>query len=44
MLLAFLSALTLDRSLCTANVSYLVVLRVLEQIGFPLDYNTYYNI
>ncbi|ERF71028.1 hypothetical protein EPUS_03308 [Endocarpon pusillum Z07020] len=41
---AFLPALTLGRSLRTANISYSVALRVLEQVGFPLDRNTYYNI
>jgi hypothetical protein len=41
---SFQPALKLDKSLRIANLSYSVALRVLEQVGFPLDRNTYYNI
>jgi hypothetical protein len=41
---AFLPAFELGKSLRTAHISYSVALRVLKQIGFPLDCNTYYNI
>ncbi len=44
MLPGFLPAVELGRSLRTANISYSVALRVLEQVGFPLDRNIYYNI
>jgi hypothetical protein len=40
----FLPALKLGMSLRTANISYSIALRVLEQISFPLNRNTYYNI
>lgn len=40
---SFLPALELGRSLRSANITYSAALRVLEQIGFPLDRNTYYN-
>jgi hypothetical protein len=40
----FLSTLELGTSLYTAYISYSVALRVLKQVGFPLDRNTYYNI
>lgn len=43
-LIGFLSAIELDKSLQTANISYSVALRMLKQIGFPLDHSTYYNI
>jgi hypothetical protein len=43
-LLSFLSALKLDKSLRLANITYSIALRVLEQVDFPLDYHTYYNI
>ena len=43
-LLDYLSTIELDKSLRTTNISYSAVLRVLEQTGFPLDCNTYYNI
>jgi hypothetical protein len=41
---SFLPALELGKSLRTANISYSAALRVLEQVGFPLDRSTYYNI
>jgi MULE transposase domain len=41
---SFLPALELDKSLRSANITYSVALRVLEQVGFPLDRSTYYNI
>ena len=41
---SFLPALELGKSLRSANITYSVALRVLEQVGFPLDRNTYYNI
>jgi hypothetical protein len=41
---AFLPAIELGRSLRTANISYSIALRVLEQVGFPLDRSSYYNI
>jgi hypothetical protein len=40
----FLPALELGKSLRSANIIYSVTVKVLEQIGFPLDRNTYYNI
>ena len=40
----YLSAIELDKSFRTANISYSAALRVLEQVGFPLDYDTYYNV
>ena len=43
-LLSFLPALELGKSLRSANITYSVALRVLEQVGFPLDRYTYYNI
>jgi hypothetical protein len=43
-LLSFLLALELSKSLRSASITYSVALRVLEQIGFPLDRSTYYNI
>jgi hypothetical protein len=43
-LLLFQPTLKLDKSLRIANLSYSVALRVLKQVGFSLDYNTYYNI
>jgi hypothetical protein len=39
-----LLALKLGKSLRSANITYSVALRVLEQVGFPLDHYTYYNI
>ena len=41
---SFLPALELGKSLRSANITYSVALRVLEQVGFPLDRHTYYNI
>ena len=41
---SFLSELELGKSLRSANITYSVALRVLKQVGFPLDRNTYYNI
>jgi MULE transposase domain len=41
---SFLPALELGKSLRSANITYSVALRVLEQVGFPLDRSTYYNI
>jgi hypothetical protein len=41
---AFLPAMELGKSLRSANISYSIALRVLEQVGFPLDRNSYYNI
>jgi hypothetical protein len=40
----FLPALELGKSLRSANITYSVALRVLEQVGFPLNRNIYYNI
>jgi len=40
----YLPAVELSKSLRSANISYSKALRVLEQVGFPLDRNTYYNI
>ncbi|ERF72882.1 hypothetical protein EPUS_08495 [Endocarpon pusillum Z07020] len=40
----YLPAMELGKSLRTANISYSVALQVLEQVGFPLDRNSYYNI
>ena len=42
--LEYLSVLELGKSLRIANISYSVVLRVFEQVEFPLDRNIYYNI
>jgi hypothetical protein len=41
---SFSPALELGKSLRSANIMYSVALRVLEQVGFPLDRSTYYNI
>jgi hypothetical protein len=41
---SFLPALELGKSLRSANITYSVALRILEQVGFPLDRHTYYNI
>jgi hypothetical protein len=43
-LLLFQPTFELDKSLCMINLSYLMALRVLEQVDFPLDRNIYYNI
>ena len=40
----YLSAVELSKSLCTTNILYSVVLRVLKQIRFLLNCNIYYNI
>jgi hypothetical protein len=37
-------ALELGKSLRSAYISYSAARRVLEQAGFPLDRNTYYNL
>ena len=44
MLLAFLPAIELNKSLKTANILYFMALRMLKQVGFPLNHNIYYNI
>jgi hypothetical protein len=41
---SFQPAFELGKLLRIANLSYSVALRVLEQVGFSLDHNTYYNI
>jgi hypothetical protein len=41
---SFLPALKLGKSLHIVNISYSTALRILEQISFPLDHSTYYNI
>jgi hypothetical protein len=43
-LLSFPPALELGKSLRLANISYSAALRVLKQVGFPLDRSSYYNI
>jgi hypothetical protein len=43
-MLEYLPAVELSKSLRSANILYLKAFRVLEQVGFPLDRSTYYNI